>query len=418
MRQKHSRITSTQNRGRSSDSSQIGNIFISEKYEKDQVGLILDNRGENVEFIHIYYSEPGSPTKKEWKNVRLPRHEPQEVRLPKGFEKWEKLYFQVAGKERSVSNASLRKLLDEARRQGKIEPSQSGVEPSTSKPERSSDSSLEVVKANAEKLQKTKSKQLKGMRHATVGYQNKAETVVRVAQERVMELARAYRNGEPIDLGHIETPTPSQKVLLFLNSLARDLSEWKTELEESGETHCNLIDTLTYRVQDIRDKLKEMRGESPPVPNLLEVATDINTCDDLNEIRNQCAVYVARFEGRLFGYEERCEVRALAEYDQFILQFIKDRLFNGVARFVQCDQLPEQLDKFLKIVGYEVVPIEVGKTKADSRIHDIQSSRQAKVEPGSIVEVVLPGLRRITDGEIVQKPLVIRGEWWNEAERG
>ena len=409
MRQKHSRITSTQNRGRSSDSSQIGNISISEKYEKDQVDLILDNRGENGESIHIYYSEPGSPAKREWKNVWLSPHEPQEVRLPKGFEKWEKLYFQVAGKEKSVSNASLRKLLDEASRQEKIEPSQSGAEPSTSKPERSSDSSLEVDKENTEKLKETRSEQANVIERVSVDYQGKAEKAVRDAQEQVAELARAYSNGEPIDLGHIETPTPSQRVLIFLNSLARDLRQWKTKLEQSGETHCNLIDTLTYRVQDIRDKLKEMRGESPPVPNLLEVATDINTNTDLNEIRNQCAVYVARFEGMLSGYEQGREVD-VAEYNLFIPEFIKERLFNGVARFVRCDQLPEQVDKFLELVGYEMVPIEVGKTKADSRIHDIQSSRQADVEPDSIVEVVLPGLRRITDSEIVQKPVVIRGE--------
>ena len=114
-------------------------------------------------------------------------------------------------------------------------------------------------------------------------------------------------------------------------------------------------------------------------------------------------------KGCCLGYEQGREVD-LAAYDEFILQFIKDRLFNGVARFVPFDQLPEQLDRFLQFVGYEVVPIEIGKTKVDARMHEIQGSRQTGVEPGTIAEVVLPGLQRKTDGEIVQKPVVIRGE--------
>ena len=72
--------------------------------------------------------------------------------------------------------------------------------------------------------------------------------------------------------------------------------------------------------------------------------------------------------------------------------------------------MPKQLDELLQIVGYEGVPIEIGKTQADSRVHDIQSSRQTNAESGTIVEVVLPGLQRKADGEIIQKPVVIRGE--------
>ena len=129
----------------------------------------------------------------------------------------------------------------------------------------------------------------------------------------------------------------------------------------------------------------------------------------LNQIQYQGNVHVARFAGRLLGYEEGREVDT-AEYDHFLRQFIKDRLVNGTARFVPFDQLSEQVDKFLQFVGYEVVPIQIGTTKADSRLHEIQGSQQIGVESGTIVEVVLPGLRRKTDGEIVQKPVVIRGE--------
>jgi hypothetical protein len=244
----------------------------------------------------------------------------------------------------------------------------------------------------------------------SIDYQHNAETIVQETWERIAELARTYKDGEAIDFVDIENPTPSQKVLWMLNWVAGTIRKWKNELEQCGGTDRNLINTLTYGEQAIKERLRAIRGDSTPAPNQPELETDINTDTGLNEIQNKCNLDVARFEGRLFGYEERCEIDDLEQYNQFIPQFIKDRLFNGVARFLSFEQLPEHLDHCLQLVGYEVVPTEIGKTKADARLHDIQASRQTGVDPGTIVEVILPGLRRKVNGEIVQKPVVIRGE--------
>ena len=113
----------------------------------------------------------------------------------------------------------------------------------------------------------------------------------------------------------------------------------------------------------------------------------------------------------MFGcYILAVKINNLEEYNQFIPQFIKDRLFNGAARFIQSEKMLTQLGELLDLIGYETIPIEMGKTQADARIHDIQTSRQIGSEPGTVIEVILPGLRRIADGEIIQKPVVIRGE--------
>ena len=225
-----------------------------------------------------------------------------------------------------------------------------------------------------------------------------------------MELARTYKDGEAIDFVEMENPTPSQDVLWKLNRVGGTIRKWKNELEQCGRTDRNLINTLTYGEQAIKARLKAIRGDSTPGLNQSELETDINTDTGLSEIRNQCNLHVARFEGRLFDYEEQCEIDDLEQYNQFLPQFIKNRLFNGVARFLSVEQFPEHLDYCLQLVGYEVVPIEIGKTQADARTHDIQASRQTGVDPGTIVEVVLPGLQRKADGEIIQKPVVIRGE--------
>ena len=235
------------------------------------------------------------------------------------------------------------------------------------------------------------------------------EAIIQEAQAEVESLAQVYENGEPIDFIDIKDPTPSQKVLLILNWIARTIEDWENELEQSGTVNPDLIQTLGFANQDIKDKLKEVRGPAPPLPEPLNPDTDVSTDAAYNEFKNKWSAYVSRYEGLLVGYQLGRKI-AETEYNQFIPQFIKDRLFNGVARFIKFEQLPEQLDDFLQIVGYEVVPIKIDKTQADARVHDIQASRQTNAESGTIVEIVLPGLQRKADGEIVQKPVVIRGE--------
>ena len=374
------------------------NISIFAGWENDRPILIVKNNDRQGRMIHFLSLEQGSEKSDSWKMLHLPFGQGKSVQLPTHFEKWEKFGFRIGEKPQLAPISALTALLNQVRKPDTPKPE---TEPSTAKPERSS----EVGKEDTEKSNETSSEKV-----ASIDYQREAEKIVRNAQERVVELADAYRNGGPIDLDDLEVPTPNQKVLLFLNLMRRGLSEWITELEQSSEVNRNLIDTLKYREQDIKEELKAIRGETPPVPKSLELETDIDTDTELNEIREKCEHYITWFEGRLFGYEERGEINNLEKYDRFIPQFIKDRLFNGIARFVPFDQLPERLDKFLQLVGYEIVPIEIGKTKVDARVHDIQGSQQTSDEPGTIVDVILPGLRQTTDGEIIQKPVVIRGE--------
>lgn len=243
----------------------------------------------------------------------------------------------------------------------------------------------------------------------TVDEQPQLEEISQEARTRVESLVGTYENGEPIDWIDIEDPTPSQTTLQILNWMARSVEDWKENLEQSGTVNPDLIQTLGYANQALKDKLKEIRGSAPPVPEFPELETDVKAGAAYNEFQNECTAYVSRYEGLLIGIQLGRTIDE-TEYNQFIPQFVKDRLFNSVARFVKSDQLPEQLDEYLRLVGYEVVPIEIGKTQADARIHEIQSSRQTNDEPGTVVEVVLPGLQRIDNGEIIQKPIVIRGE--------
>ena len=210
-------------------------------------------------------------------------------------------------------------------------------------------------------------------------YQQKAEQVIHDAQERMANLSRAYRDGEPIDFAETINPTAHQKVILLLNWLARDLEEWTGELERSYLENPRFTPDLIYAAQAIKDKLKNIRGNGPPSPKSLNLETDISTDDELKHIQNQCDVHVAGFRRMLSSYELRCEADETV-YHQFIQQIIRDRLFSGVAKCIPIDRLPEQVNKFLKYVDWEVVSIEVGKTKADARLHEIQDSRLTDTE--------------------------------------
>ena len=238
-------------------------------------------------------------------------------------------------------------------------------------------------------------------------YQQKAERAIQDTRKQVMDLIRRYQEGEPIDFENTFPSKSSQKVILILNMITQDLCQWTSELKQSGQT--DILQTVTFAEMAIKDKLKTIRAEDIPTPETLDPPTDVTTENELNRTRKECADYVDKFQGTLRSYELNREIDATVSV-HFILQFIKDHLFNNLARNMPFDALPEKLDGFLQHVDLEIAPIEIGETEADSRVHDIQGSKQTGVRRGTIAEVIQPGLMKKNDGTIVQKPVVIRGE--------
>jgi len=64
----------------------------------------------------------------------------------------------------------------------------------------------------------------------------------------------------------------------------------------------------------------------------------------------------------------------------------------------------------LAVQGLELLEIEIGKTRADARLHDIQGTRLEDCAPGVVVEVISSGLRRLPGRALERKAVVIRGE--------
>ena len=68
------------------------------------------------------------------------------------------------------------------------------------------------------------------------------------------------------------------------------------------------------------------------------------------------------------------------------------------------------LPNILQAADLEFVPIEIGQTQADARIHDIQGTQAGPFNLGVVADIVQQGLRRCSDQKIIRKPVVIRGE--------
>ena len=361
MRQEMRKLGGIDNRNTPLHSGKIGDINISFREENDQVNLVLENCGCNQEKVFIHYQETSSSGMVLYKQVPLSIGETQIVKLPKGFTRWRKFYCQLVGKKQSsTSDLDLKELLNRTEKEVITKSPQVEIKSPVSKQETEYLPQIAIAK-ETEPKKETDNSQIQ----ISSDIRQETETTHLDKQEHEIELEQVTEDDKPIEFVEIENPTLTEEEPAIVNQIRRTIQDWITELEQSYTVNRDLVQTLRYSEQAFKEKLKTIT---------------------------------------------KCEQENSEEYDQFISQFIKDRLFNGVSRFVPFDQLPEQLKECLQLVGYEIVPIEIGKTQADARVHDIQGSQRTDGEPGTVVEVILPGLRRIADDEIIQKPVVIRGE--------
>ena len=361
MRQEMRKLGTIDNRDTSSHSGKIGDINISFQSKSDQEILILENCGDNQERIFIHCRKASNSGTVLMERVQLFSGQTWTLKLPEGFTKWIEFYCRLDGrKQSSTSDLDLKELRNEIKKEVITKSPQVEIKSPILKEETEYHLKITIPK-ETEPEKETDNTQIQ----ISTDIRQETETTDLDKKEHEIELGEVTQDNKLIEFVENENITLTEEELTIVNQIEHTIQDWITELEQSYTANPDLVQTLRYSEQALKKKLKTIT---------------------------------------------ECEQENPEEYDQFISRFIKDRLFNGVARFTTSDQLPEQLAQCLQLVGYEIVPIEIGKTQADARVHDIQGSRQTNGESGTVVEVILPGLRRIADGEIIQKPVVIRGE--------
>ena len=192
--------------------------------------------------------------------------------------------------------------------------------------------------------------------------------------------------------------------------MASEIIAWQKERGRARPETGGIVETLAEVDKILRQTLKQTRGIGTPSPTLFPNLLAENE-RDLEKIRNECDAYLRRFTSKLIEQEKKHATKIeILSFRKFLTEFIRDFLFAEIAKNTQGNTLPKRLNWFLELVDSEVMPIEIEETKVLSTHHKVKDARPSECEPGTIVDVITPGLQS-TDGKRVnQMAIVIEAE--------
>ena len=243
-------------------------------------------------------------------------------------------------------------------------------------------------------------------------YQEQGETIQNEFQDELSKLERDYNEGYGLDMTSwkSETLCEEETAILLLNLMVSEIIAWQKEKGRIKSETGGIVETLAEVDRILRQTLKQTRGIGTPSPTLFPNLLAENE-RDLEKIRNECDAYLRRFTSKLIEQEKKHATKIeILSFRKFLTEFIRDFLFAEIAKNTQGNTPPKRLNWFLELVDSEVMPIEIGETKVSSTHHKVKDARPSEYEPGTIVEVITPGLQS-TDGKRVnQMAIVIEAE--------
>ncbi len=243
-------------------------------------------------------------------------------------------------------------------------------------------------------------------------YQEQGETIQNEFQDQLSKLERDYNEGYGFDLTSWkpERLCEEETAILLLNLMASEIIAWQKERGRARPETGSIVEPLAEVDRILRQTLKQTRGIGTPAPTLFPNLLAENE-RDLEKIQNECDAYLHRFTSKLIEQEKKHATKIeILSFRKFLTEFIRDFLFTEIAKNTQGNTVPKRLNWFLELVDSEVMPIEIGETKVSSTHHKVKDARPSECEPGTIVEVITPGLQS-TDGKRVnQMAIVIEAE--------
>ena len=247
-----------------------------------------------------------------------------------------------------------------------------------------------------------------GARRSKTYYQEKSEAIQNEFQDQLAKLERDYNEGYGLSLVNWdpETLCEEETAVLLLNLMVNEVNAWQKEVGRATPETEQYVQTLDEINTRLRQTLKQTRGISTPSPTLFPDLLAASQ-SDLEKIQSECDAYLQRFKKKLTDQEKKhaAKIEVLI-FKKFLIEFVRDFLFVEIAKSLQGNELPERLTWFLDLVDSEVIPIEVGKTKVSPNHHKVKGARISEFEPGTIVEVITPGLQS-KDGKRVNHTAVV-----------
>ena len=251
-----------------------------------------------------------------------------------------------------------------------------------------------------------------GGRRGKVYYQEKGETIQNEFQDQLAKLERDYNEGYGLNLSNwnLETLCEEEIAILLLNLMVNEVIAWRKEIGRATPETEQLVQTLDEVDVRLRQTLKQTRGPSTPSPTLFPNLLAENE-RDIEKIQSECDAYLQRFASKLIEQEKKHASKIeVIIFKKFLIEFIRDFLFVEVTKSLTSHGLPERLDWFLDLVDSEAIPIEVGVTRVSPNHHRVKGALASEFEPGTIVEVVVPGLQSKDGKRVNQMAVVIEAE--------
>ncbi len=247
-----------------------------------------------------------------------------------------------------------------------------------------------------------------GGRRNKAYYQEEGERVQNELHDRIAKLEKDYEDGCGLVLENWDADTLSQEetAVFLLNLMVSEIAAWRKEAKQEA-----LVETLADIEATLKQTLKQTRGASVPSPTVFAAGPVADNERDLEKIRNECNGYIQGFTKKLANLEKNHAAKVeILPFKKFLVEFVRDVLFLNVAKCTHPAPVPKRLGWFLELMGYEVMPIEIGVTKVSSRHHKLKGASTSEFESGTIIEVITPGLQSTDGHRVIQTAVVIQSQ--------
>lgn len=243
-------------------------------------------------------------------------------------------------------------------------------------------------------------------------YQEQNRSLYEKFHSDLEQLENDYNNGSGILLDNWDCNELSEEeaAVLVLNLMVNEIVSWKKSAKQGTDTKETLATKLEEIEEELKQTLKQTRGMTAPSPTLFPDRV-ASSEQDLVDIQRDCETYLERFTDKLSKLElQHAEKVKLPAFKRFLVEFVKDKLYPIIVEFSSLESVQSRLNWFLDLVDCELIPIEPGKTKISSDLHEVREKRPSDCETDTVVEVISPGIQSKDGSRIIQSAVVVQSE--------
>lgn len=243
-------------------------------------------------------------------------------------------------------------------------------------------------------------------------YQEQNRSLYEKFHSDLEKIENDYNNGSGISLDNWDYNELSEEeaAVLVLNLMVNEIVSWKKSAKQGTDTKETLATKLEEIEEELKQTLKQTRGITAPSPTLFPDRV-ASSEQDLVDIQRDCETYLERFTDKLSKLElQHAEKVRLPAFKRFLVEFVREKLFPIVAEFSSLTSVQPRLNWFLDLVDCELIPIEPGKTKISSELHEVIEKRPSDCDSDTVVEVITPGIQSKDGSRVIQSAVVIQSE--------